>query len=101
MYRGTTDTVTIKLPVEYPVQSIDQAFVSFEQYGSKVLEKSLTDMSLDVGTNSLIAALSQEDTLTFAVGDMKFQLRFTIGSEAYATQDWTEPVLRIIKDGKI
>lgn len=102
MHRGTTPTILIELPSATSVSSIDAAFLTFEQNGQTVLEKDLNAMTLDTTHNTLAVVLTQEETLAFCDDIVvRYQLRFTIGGSAYATQIWQVPALRIIKDGVI
>lgn len=102
MYRGTTPTFLIELPDSISVSSIDAAFLTFEQNGDTMLEKDLTAMTLDTTNNTIAVVLTQEETLAFA-GDkaVRYQLRFTIGGSAYATQKWQVTAEQILKDGVI
>lgn len=102
MHRGTTPTFLIELPSATSVSSIDAAFLTFEQNGQTILEKDLTAMTLDAQNNTLAVVLTQAETLTFIENvSVRYQLRFTIGGSAYATQMWQVPAERIIKDGLI
>lgn len=101
MYRGTTPTILITLPSDIDVSSIDVAYLSFEQYGAKVLEKALEDMTVITSSNSIGVALTQAETLAFKLATVGFQLRFGIGDEYYSTQIFTTSADRIIKDGEI
>lgn len=102
MKRGTTPTFLILLPSATSVSSIDAAFLTFEQNGQIVLEKDLNAMTLDTQNNSLAVVLTQTETLAFAeCVSVRYQLRFTIGGAAYATDEWQVAAERIIKDGLI
>ncbi len=102
MYRGTTPTFLIELPSDTVVTNIDAAYLTFEQNGKTVLEKDLEAMTLDAENNTIAVVLTQEETLAFAsVKAVRYQLRFRIGSSAYATQKWEVSAEQILKDGVI
>lgn len=99
MIRGTTPPITITVLEELGLENTDTAFLTFEQNGENVLEKTLEDISID--NNSFICQLSQQETLAFSVGQLYFQLRFRIAGQAYATPKFIETVYDVIKDGVI
>ena len=102
MKRGTTPTFLIELPNDTSVSSIDAAFLTFEQNNNIVIEKDLNAMTLDATHNTLAVVLTQEETLSFIESiPVRYQLRFTIGGSAYATDMWQVPAEKIIKDGVI
>lgn len=102
MFRGTTPTFVIEIPENLSVNDFDSAYLTFEQSGSTVLEKDLANMTLDSANNTLAVVLTQAETLALT-GDkfVRYQLRFTIGGSAYATQKWQVSVEQILKDGLI
>lgn len=77
MIRGTTPTITMKLPSNVPVSDIATAMVSIQQVGSKEkIDKDLTEMTIDPGKNFLMVKLTQEDTLSlFANKTTNLQLK--------------------------
>jgi hypothetical protein len=77
MIRGTTPTITMKLPSNVPVSDIATAMVSIQQVGRKEkIDKNLTEMTIDPGKNLLMVKLSQEDTLSlFAQKATNLQLK--------------------------
>lgn len=101
MYRGTTPKFIFTLPNTTAVSDIDAAFVSFEQNGAKIIEKELADMTIDAANNTLLFQLTQAETLSLQPGQIGYQLRFKIGSDAYASKVFIEDTSRIIKDGQI
>lgn len=101
MFRGTTPTFQIELPSNINVADIDVAYLSFEEFSTKLIEKDLSDMSIDTDANTLTVILTQEETLLLQSGTVSYQLRFGIGGSKYATQIWQIPAERIIKDGEI
>ena len=101
MFRGTTPKFVFTLPNTTDVDQIDAAYVSFEQNGAKIIEKELADLTVDSANNALLFELTQTETLSLQPGQVLYQLRFTIGTEAYATRIFNEDANRIIKDGAI
>ena len=77
MIRGTTPTITMKLPSNVPVGNIATAMVSIQQVGRKEkIDKNLTEMTIDRGKNYLMVKLTQEDTLSlFANKATNLQLK--------------------------
>lgn len=102
MYRGTTPEIVITLPESIDVTEITAAYLTFTQGLNNLFTKELTDMTVDSAKNTIMAQLSQEETLMFnELANISFQLRFKIGASAYTTQIFTEPAGRILKDGEI
>jgi hypothetical protein len=77
MIRGTTPTITMKLPSNVPVKDIATAMVSIQQVGRKEkIDKDLTEMTSDPVKNLLMVKLTQEDTLSlFAQKATNLQLK--------------------------
>jgi hypothetical protein len=79
MIRGTTPTITMKLPSNVPEDNIATAMVSIQQVGRKEkIDKSLAkdEITKDVGKNLLMVKLTQEDTLSlFAQKATNLQLK--------------------------
>lgn len=77
MIRGTTPTITMKLPSNVPVSDIATAMVSIQQVGRKEkIDKDLTEMTNDPVKNLLMVKLTQEDTLSlFANKTTNLQLK--------------------------
>lgn len=102
MFRGTTPTFAITLPADIAVSSLTSAYMTFEQSGSTVLEKELSDFSLDSVNNALLLTLTQAETLAFTQGQIvNYQLRFKTATKAYASEIWHTLADRIIKEGSI
>lgn len=77
MIRGTTPTITMKLPSNVAVGNIATAMVSIQQVGRKEkIDKNLTEMTIDPDKNYLMVKLTQEDTLSlFAQKTTNLQLK--------------------------
>lgn len=98
MIRGTTPTLTFKLP--FDCADIDILNISFAQYSTVVLEKDLYDC--DVNGNEIRLTLTEDDTLKFASGEhAEIQIRVGIGEQRLASQIMKMGVERVLKDGSL
>lgn len=98
IFRGTTPTFSFKLPIE--AATITKLAVTFKQPGGVTVEKTLDDVTLDGQT--VTATLTEEETLSFrAAGTMEIQLRVGVGAARMASQVWTVPVERVLKEGAL
>lgn len=99
--RGSTPT--IRLPTPYDHTIIDGGFITFEQRGETVFEKSFSDPGVTFDTSYVQVDLTQEDTLKLTTVDvLKVQARFILsygyraasGMQLYRVSD-------ILKEGEI
>lgn len=100
MYRGTTPTFTFKLPID--TGTITAASVMFHQAGCESMEKTLEDCTLDGKT--LTCSLTEKETLSLralTLYPLEIQLRVGVGSARMASQIFTVPVERVLKDGAL
>jgi hypothetical protein len=99
MIRGTTPTLSFKLPFE--ISLLEVLYISMSQNGNVVIEKEISDCSID--GNTLAIKLTQEDTLKFLYGsNVKIQIRAkTKEGEAIASNIITTSVENILKNGVI
>ena len=98
MIRGTTPTLTFKLP--FDCATIDILNISFAQYNTVVLEKELYDC--DVNGNEISVTLTEDDTLKFNGGEhAEIQIRVGIGEQRLASQIMKMAVERVLKDGSL
>ena len=99
MIRGTTPTVVLKLQTDLQMSEMKQIWVTFKNL---VHESTYNKAQIEIVDNSLVLQLSQEDTLNFAEGEVKVQVRLlTAIDKAYATNIKTLPVDQILKEGVI
>lgn len=97
MRRGSTPTNTFTVDIDLTGATL---FVSYEQKGCVVLEK--TGEDLTVTATSITLELSQEDTLKFTTGEVLIQIRYVFPSgQADASNIIKTTFERIIKDGVI
>ena len=72
MIRGTTPTLTMKLPSEVSVSDISSATISIEQSGKEKITKTLPKMTKDTETNTLAVKLTQEESLSLSAKNKAF-----------------------------
>ena len=100
MYRGTTPTLTFRLPID--TGSITVLSVAVAQAGQVKIEKTLSDVQLD--GNVISCPLTEAETLSLTAGtgiDAKIQLRVGVGAQRLASQVFAVPVERILRDGAL
>lgn len=100
MYRGTTPTLTFRLPID--TGSITALSVAVAQGGQVKIEKTLSDVHLD--GNVISCTLTEAETLSLTAGaniEAKIQLRVGVGTQRMASQIFTVPVERILRDGAL
>lgn len=99
MIRGTTPKLEFTLP--FDTEQLQEAFVTFAQNGSVVLDKPLSECILD--QNTLTVRLTQEDTLKLKevyTTEMQIRARMLSG-DALASNIIRVSTERILKDGVI
>lgn len=99
MIRGTTPTLTFKLPFDCKV--IDILNISFAQCNTVVLEKDLYDCNIK--DNEISVTLTEDDTLKFNCDETyaEVQIRVGIGLQRFASQIMKISVERVLKDGSL
>ena len=101
MIRGTTPILEFTLPFDCSL--LTEIYITFAQYGTTVLEKSMADCTCS-GT-LITLSLSQEDTLKMkqdrmAIAEVQLRVRTKDGS-ALASNIMQIRVDRILKEGVI
>ena len=100
MWRGTTPTHTFTLPEGLSGDSFSTVYITYSQNGEPVLEKSAVDMSFTM--NTICIHFTQEDTLKFAPGPVKIQLRARYpDGQAVASNIISTTAKEVLKDGEI
>lgn len=98
MWRGTTPTNTFSVNVD--LTSATAIYVTYEQNGVTVLEK--TGADLEVTEDKIVVRLTQAETLSFAPGLVFIQIRYVMPD---GTADASDLIItsidRILKDGVI
>ena len=100
MYRGTTPTLTFRLPID--TGNITALSLAVAQAGQVKIEKALSDVQLD--GNVVSCTLTEAETLSLTAGpgtDAKIQLRVGVGEQRMASQVFVVPVERILRDGAL
>ena len=100
MYRGTTPTLTFQLPID--TGSITVPSIAVAQGRQVKIEKTLSDVHLD--GNVISCTLTEDETLSLTAGasvEAKIQLRVGVGEQRMASQIFTVPVERILRDGEL
>ena len=100
MYRGTTPTLTFRLPID--TGSITVLSIAVAQGRLVKIEKTLSDVHLD--GNVISCTLTEDETLSLTAGasvEAKIQLRVGVGEQRMASQIFTVPVKRILRDGAL
>lgn len=103
MIRGTTPTFTFKIQSSVPVTTLSEAFITFKQLKKVVLEKGLSDCTVDTENNTITLELSQAETLLFEESIMaEVQLRVRLQDNSALASDVKRiDVHRILKEGVI
>ena len=97
MRRGSTPTNTFDVDIDLTNATV---FVSYEQGGRVVLEK--TGEDLTVTAESIVLHLTQEETLAFVPGKVCIQIRYVFPNGAADASNIINTTFeRIIKDGVI
>ena len=97
MRRGSTPTNTFTVDIDLTGATV---FVSYEQFGAVVLEKTGTDLTIE--PDKITLALTQEDTLAFQAGEVLIQIRYVFPNGAADGSNIIRTTFeRIIKDGVI
>lgn len=98
MRRGSTPTNTFHTNVDLSGATV---YVTYTQRGAVVVEKTGDD--LVITQDSVVTALTQEDTLSFhSDAPVEMQIRYVFpDGTAGASNIITTTVLRILKDGVI
>lgn len=101
MRRGSTPTNTFTLDVDLSTATV---YITYEQNGKTVLEKTGEDLTFTSDQNGYYIAvtLSQEETLKFSEGKVLIQIRYVFpNGTADASNIIQTTFERIIKDGVI
>lgn len=96
MYRGTTPTLSFKLP--FDTSDLSAAWVTLAQDGRVIIDKPMSDCVLE--GNVLAVTLTQEETLKLtAENRTEVQLRVkTTDGIAMASTIWRVEAEKILKD---
>ena len=103
MRRGSTPTNTFVTDIDLSTATV---FVSYEQKGQVIIEKTGADLTFapgeQQGTYTISLELTQADTLKFLPGTVLIQIRYVFpDGTADASNIISTTAERIIKDGEI
>lgn len=97
MIRGTTSRQEFETDIDLSKATV---FITYQQNGETVVEKSGTDVVFENGV--IITNLTQADTLKFKHGAVSIQIRYVLeDGSAGASQVLVTTVDDILKDGEI
>lgn len=97
MRRGSTPVNTFDVDIDLRDATV---FVSYEQGGAVVVEKTGTDLTIE--SDKITLTLTQEDTLAFKPGGVDIQIRYVFPNGAADASNIIRTTFeRIIKDGVI
>lgn len=102
IYRGTTPTIRIKIPVQQ--EFIEAINIAIKQFDIIVIERNQAVVQIDDADNIwAVATLSQAESLLLSTSaKATMQLRFKdIGGYAFASEAWELEIKEIVKDGEI
>ncbi len=101
--RGTTPNVVCTVPYDVPVAEANEIWFSISQDDCVVVDRTLTSGELLINGQSIIANLTQEETLAFKTyPDAKIGVRLRLGNEAIASSAPQKiRILDVVKDGVI
>lgn len=100
MWRGTTPTYSFTLPDGVKLTDFTTVFLTFAQNGKTILEK--TKDELEPTDDGFQLLFSQTDTLCFAPGSVKIQLRARMpDGTAVASNVISTTAQEVLKDGEI
>lgn len=98
MYRGTTPTLTFTLPIE--AATITALNIALAQRGRVVVSRDLDGVETD--GRKITMTLTEEETLRlYADVELQIQVRVGVGAARMASQVFTVPVERILRDGAL
>ena len=101
MRRATTPTHTFTFPETVEVGSVLEVLISYSQGGQTVLQKNLSNLTMDTESNSFSVKLTQDETKLFAPGKAVIQLRAKKGTAVLASQMMWLPVKPVINSEEI
>lgn len=102
IYRGTTPTIRIKIPVDQ--EFISALNISIKQFDIIVIERNQTSIQKNADDSIwAVVTLSQAETLLLnTTAKATIQMRFRdLGGSAFASQAWEIEIKDIVKDGEI
>lgn len=101
--RGTTPTITVNIRSNIDLTSVSAIWVYIYQQGSIVINKELSQVTINPTTKKITIILSQEDTLALRANTgALFQIRLLLNDNiALATPAVNVLIKEVYKDGII
>lgn len=101
MTRGTTPTLIFDTP--YKKDIVEGGYITFQQEGKVVLDKSVGEETVSVEDNMISVQLSQQETLLFTEYDeLRMQIRLNLKSgKRVASNTIFVPVFGVLREGEI
>ena len=100
MRRGTTPTITMRLPNDVKLNTIVDAILSIGHFNVEIIVKQFSDFMFDTDNNALSVTLTQEDTFALrsdAKADIQLKIK-TIGGVVMASKIVSVSVDRILNE---
>lgn len=98
MIRGTTPTLEFTLP--FSTKDIDNAYVTFAQFGTVKIDKPLSACGCD--GNTLTVKLTQQETLSLQCDcSVEIQVSVRVGSDVLRSQIISTTVERVLREGEV
>ena len=101
--RGTTPTIQINVKSDVDLTAVSQVWVYLTQLNNVLIDKLISDVTIDAVNKKITVTLTQTDTLKLQSGLMAlFQVRLLLNDgTALATVAVDVPVLEVYKGGVI
>lgn len=108
MIRGTTPTLTVRIPVlpskldAFYMSFYQEVYENYRYVNRRYVEKDLSDCTFNDEEKTVSVTLTQSDTLTFdPEKPVLYQVRFRVGNAAYATSMASFAIGDVLKTGEI
>lgn len=105
MYRGTTPTIKWKIKSkDFVLEDIKSLWMTFKSVSGPqvLLTKELKDVNIDSENKIISYTLTQEETLSFNVGQVDVQMRILMNNDfAFSTKIQRIEINRVLKGGVI
>ena len=101
MYRGSTPTLTFRLPKDIDLSMVDKLRIDFSQANINIFSKDLSECFIN--GNDISVKLTEEETLRFdsKKNPVKMQLRIGIGEDRIPSDTLYTMVKDIVKEGRL
>lgn len=84
--RGTTPTISAKIPNTIPLDEVSEIWFSISQNGIAIVDRKLSDNTIMIDGQVISITLTQEETLKFRTySNVECGIRLRVGDNALAT----------------